>query len=317
MIIRVFICLFLLILIICIASQKNSINGGMEILNDTYSEYLKIHKLKSLGRQLDNKKKYELHNSIERYLISAYPDFINNAALKKLADELKHQKINLYNQVLKILEEPFEKTPKGLQLKIIKMEDKVHIKYGLFETDIPKYRYDILKKFGSDEDILEVCLVYSRILFGSQHWAIPLDKFKEYVEQGASIEGFASPFNSQIMRIDKPGLHYCSLMEIDKKFGSLGDFFDQDFSNKFVVVNPPFIESVLKRAAEKCLSEKGKFVFYGPNWTDAEFYTLLEAAGAKKEILKKGEHEYEDLLHDRRVVARFESVVFTFGEIHI
>jgi hypothetical protein len=124
-----------------------------------------------------------------------------------------------------------------------------------------------------------------------------------------------------MMRIDKPGLKYCSLMPIDKKFGSIGNFYDQNFDGKFAVVNPPFVEKYLETAAQKCIEEvnkhkKCKFVFYGPNWTDAEFYKMMEDAGAKKKILKRGTYEYEDLLTLKTIPAKFDSVVFTLGEFN-
>lgn len=334
--------LLLIILIVCLALSNTTVSGGRDdptikkpSILKAYKEYVKVYRLAQLGFEQfggckdiytqrsnpnikDPAKEYETCNAIERYLLAAYPDFISENALKQLKTELDRKNIDKYDEMVEILKAPLEKIPKKLVLETDIVGNMVKLKFGLFEKQIPKYRFDILSKSGSDEDILELCLNYGRIMASGQHWSIPLETYKKYVAEGATVEGFASALNSQIMRIDKPGLHFCSLMDIDKQFGSLGNFFDQDFAEKFVIVNPPFIEEILERAANKCIEEvrrhKCKFVFYGPNWTDAKFYKLLEVV-AKKEILRKGEHEYEDLLHGRIVDAKFESVVFTFGDI--
>jgi hypothetical protein len=58
------------------------------------------------------------------------------------------------------------------------------------------------------------------------------------------VEGFASPFNSQIMRlIDEfptKKLNFCSLSECDSQFGSLGNFFDQNWRFTEPFDNPCF-----------------------------------------------------------------------------
>ncbi|TXG79917.1 MAG: hypothetical protein E6R13_09255 [Spirochaetes bacterium] len=291
--------------------------GEISTLQQKYKRFYSMNTMNKIIRNSPNN--YELGNILERYSITAYPRLKTQRSIEILKRELKEKhSSNLYTRLIKALNiQPEEQTP----TLILKHENNtVIIKYGEFEMKIPSYRYDILKQYGTDNEILECAVEYASFLPKSQQWAIPLEEYKKFVEHGATIEGFASPFNSQIIRIS-PDLKYCSLSEYDKKFGSLGNFFDQDFGNKIVIVNPPFIEDILEKASRKCINEldkhKSKFIFYGPAWSDSAFYKLLSESKYKtsQTTLYKNTYYYEDLLNDQKIPARFNSVVFTLERL--
>jgi hypothetical protein len=75
---------------------------------------------------------------------------------------------------------------------------------------------------------------------------------------GVTIEGFASPFNSQIIRFSDKDLpmQFCSLFpDVDAIFGSIGSFFDNEFAGTKVTINPPFILDIMNRTADKCIED--------------------------------------------------------------
>lgn len=329
-----------------------------------YSKYLTVRKLGELCNELPQRDSYELHNILERLLITSYPNLISAEAEVMLKKELHQKHLDkMYVKIMEIIKLPIVGLSNKLRVEFLM--PNVTFKYGQFEKTISKYRYDILsRRFSYDElnqdvfeeelnkNILECMLEYEALLPGSQQWAIPFFEYRKMVEdEGATIEGFASPFNSQIIRID-PSLNFCSLVPSDRNFGSLGNFFDQDFTGKTATVNPPFIESILEAAARKCIDQleqkdeaknkeeknkvgkkeedknkedknkedknkvgnpKSKFIFYGPEWTDSKFYELLNNSKYKKtrRDLRKFTYEYEDLLTGKTIKAPFNSVVFT------
>jgi len=309
----------LLVLIVIIAllfkmmSPRAVSGSGESTIDVLYQHYLSVKELEGIVNEYSNP--YELHNILERYLITSFPNLESEKASSQMVKELalKHLPATIHDRVLKIV----RKEQKLGSRKLSKKDngDMVELQYGDFTFQTPKYRFAILSKQGTLNDIIKSALVLASLMPSSQQWAIPLSEYKKYIEQGATIEGFASPFNSQIMRID-PKLNYCSLSEYDAPFGSLGNFFDQDFDGKTVVVNTPFIETIQKRAAEKCISELEshacKFIFYGPDWNDADFYTMLDRSPYKisKSILPKYKHDVEDLIKGEKIKAKFGAVVF-------
>jgi len=287
--------------------------GGSESdLQENYETYLKAREIeKTLGNN------YELHNIIERFFmsnanLSNSPLIYNTDTKNKLVDELKQKNIK-YNidKMLKIIKKPVPDSDAVLT------NTDGEIKYGKYTLSLNPERYEILINMGTIEQIMNVALKYAALLPNSQQWAVPYMEYKEHVDNGYEIEGFASPFNSQIIRID-PQLKYCSLFEEDKTFGSLGRFFDMDeeFNGKKIIVNPPFIEDILQKAAEKCIELLRKypcsFMFYGPRWYDAKFYALLEESEFKIKTKKlyKFEYYYEDLFKNKMIKANFNSIIF-------
>lgn len=66
--------------------------------------------------------------------------------------------------------------------------------------------------------------------------------------QGAVVEAFASPLNTLSGR----GRFHSAFTDVDASFGSRGSFFEADFSEGVVEVNPPFDEELVLRAAGIC-----------------------------------------------------------------
>jgi len=309
----------LLVLIIVVAllfrmMSPTTVSGSAESnIDELYQHYLSVKELEGIVDEYSNP--YELHNILERYLMTSFPDLESEKASSQMVKELalKHLPATIHDRVLKIVRKDQKLGPRKLSKKAI--GNMIELQYGDFKFQTPKYRFAILSKQGKLKDIMKSALVLASLMPSSQQWAIPLSEYKKYIEQGATIEGFASPFNSQIMRIDS-NLNYCSLSEYDEIFGSLGNFFDQDFDGKTVVVNTPFIEAIQKQAAEKCLSELEshpcKFIFYGPDWNDADFYQLLDKSPYKisKRVLPKYKHDVEDLIKGEKIKAKFGAVVF-------
>ena len=311
--------LFTFIISIIKSLVGKTITGGND--DSIELEYSKWLKTKEIEKLIINK---ELHSIVERWLItninstgdihlsneSTDSKFISECAEKDIPEG-----VNLLNKIKNIISNEVS-IQKPSQL-VIEYEPKCLIKYKLFTFNIRSERLNILRKFSTDDQILKVALRYSCLLPSSQQWAIPLAEYKKYVEQGYTIEAFASPFNSQIIRIGD--YKFCSLFPTDGVFGSIGNFFSQKFENVGAVVNPPFVESILESAADKCIKSLEaapcKFIFYGPTWTDAEFYKKLSMSKylVKKKDLTPGKYYYEDLFNDKLIKAKFKSTVWTLS----
>ena len=174
-----------------------------------------------------------------------------------------------------------------------------------------------LLKHGSCGSVVHVALRYAALLSGGQQWGIPHAHVK-YLYDHANVrnEAFASPFNSRLLGM--PGASFCSLfLETDRIFGSIGDFFVLDLATAPAgnwVVDPPFVEDLLVRAARKCLSavESGSATFYFimPAWRDCEAYRLLHGSRfTLAEIALIPGHYYESP-EGARIRTRAESVYF-------
>ena len=191
---------------------------------------------------------------------------------------------------------------------IIKINNKELVKI------IPKIRYDFLREYTDNEPIAGLLIKYDLIGgMKGQQWMIPLNIYKQlYDNFHIEVEGFASPFNTQLMLINR-NCSYCSIFKSDKIYGSIGSFFKNmkkgTLSNKNIVINPPFINSIMTKVALLILQHKKTVIFWGPNWTDAEFYQLLDKAKSDKIILKRNEYYYETYT-GQKIKANFDSVVF-------
>jgi hypothetical protein len=277
--------------------------GGNE--DSLYSEWLKSRQLLKIASNQEDR------NILERALISRANE---EDYLPQLRKELKDKKSNMNSdQIHEILSSHPEDGFVG-DLECHVDNKYAVLKYGDFTIKIAKDRYNILHNKADDRAILDSAFYYESLLPGGQQWSIPLREYKKYCDtyRKPLVEGFASPFNSQALMLEQS---FCSLSELDKPFGSIGNFFSTDFENNLVIVNPPFVEKILYRAAKhiiKQLEQGNIFIFYGPNWSDAKFYKALAAIpGVQMKILRKNTYSYEDVVHNKMIPARFDSVVFT------
>lgn len=160
-------------------------------------------------------------------------------------------------------------------------------------------------KFQTNDKDLAI-KYYSIGAHTSQHWAVLPEDYNEVVKGGPGevIEGFASSFNHHFKR-------YCTI------FGEgEGNFFDLKMEGNTIVVNPPFINSILLRAAEKCLSElrtakkDTMIVFICPSWYDADFHMMIKRS---KFLMKIDDsfHPYIDKITGRIYKDAFKSTWFT------
>lgn len=162
-----------------------------------------------------------------------------------------------------------------------------------------------LLEFGKKETA-SMLLQYATIMIGeSNFWSIPHDKYIEMQKKyKATVEGFASPLNSQFLLIDLP---YCSVLPIDKKFNSRGSFFEQDFKKDTVICNPPFDNDFMLDVANFIDKSPGKFIVVVPTRPDVPFYEKLKKMGSEL-IWKKYTYDYE---HNNNLIpASFDTSVF-------
>jgi hypothetical protein len=186
------------------------------------------------------------------------------------------------------------------------------VSYSELTAYIPQYRIAMLRRYGDDIDIILAVMRYYCLLPCRQHITLPLSFYREYVKLGATIECFASPFNSQIMRLETVSgqYRYCSIFDEDVVFNSLGSYFNVKLGGRFIILNPPKIDNILSSAAKKCITERdenaeSKFIFHGPYWPDSEYYKLMkeysDAGKARMEVLQPDQYHYENLYTNKKI----------------
>jgi len=180
--------------------------------------------------------------------------------------------------------------------------------------------------------IVKCVLRYECLALGGQQMCFPKAWYALlYNEFGVRIEGFASPFNSQLMLIAAPTgqpFHFCSLFpDTDRPFGSIGDFGALDRAaltrlagapGKWppIAINPPFIEAIMSAAVDRIadwlaapIAERGPqfHVFAGfPAWSDSDYYIkagcLVEGDSTGRSlfrVLGRGDFFYENIIGPR------------------
>jgi hypothetical protein len=186
------------------------------------------------------------------------------------------------------------------------------ISYSELTTYVPQYRIAMLRRYGDDIDIILAAMRYYCLLSCRQFVALPLSFYRNYIKLGATIECFASPFNSQIMRLETVSgqYRYCSIFDEDVVFNSLGSYFNIKLGGRFVILNPPRIDNILSSAAKKCIAERNenpesKFIFHGPYWPNSEYYKIMheyvEAGSARMEVLQPDQYHYENLYTNKKI----------------
>ena len=119
---------------------------------------------------------------------------------------------------------------------------------------IDKYNYSIsLIQYGRlrdlylgppgylDDSIMMLLLRYGFIGSKNNHLSVPPPLIR-----GGMIELFGSPLNTC-------SSHYCSPLAVDKRFGSLGSFFNHKFRPGNYLANPPFVADVMTSMSKKLL----------------------------------------------------------------
>lgn len=121
-----------------------------------------------------------------------------------------------------------------------------------FQTEDYKYSISVLQ-YGRlrdlykgppgflDRNIMILLLRYGFMGTKNNHLSVP----PSLIGPGM-VELFGSPLNTCCEK-------YCSPFDVDKRFGSLGSFFDYEFCSGTYLANPPFIEDVMIEMSQRIL----------------------------------------------------------------
>ncbi|MFA5767905.1 MAG: hypothetical protein WC919_08365 [Candidatus Paceibacterota bacterium] len=185
--------------------------------------------------------------------------------------------------------------------------------------------------------IATAALCYDALVPRGQQLSIPPRAYDVMIQKyGATFEGFASPFNSQMMRYMMPGARvdtlssiraYCSIFpHIDAPFGSVGSFFDESvpangLSNRVSVLNPPFIEKMMVSMVKKCIAdlaratEPTRIFIVIPNWTDSPYFAMLTTCPyIERQLALPANHHYIDAMRaDLPISMRISQFLFVLS----
>lgn len=192
---------------------------------------------------------------------------------------------------------------------------------SLFSNNLPLPQNklsSLMKQNPNKEDLAAMMVRYASLLPGGQQWSVPQSIYNYLmINYKVDVEAFASPLNSQIREL---GGNFCSLfLDTDAKYGSIGNFFDLSLIGRKAIVNPPFVESVLEKVADKIIGDKALskssllFIII-PEWKDAPFYKKLKNASTYlfDFPLVKGNYHYVDY-ENKVIIANFNSHVYILG----
>lgn len=173
---------------------------------------------------------------------------------------------------------------------------------GQFEETLQTSRVEALLKaaerHGSShpiDDLLSMMLRYGTVFGNFRQYSTNDTLFQELVDGGVHCEGFASPFNAQILLSHPPAPQYGDNI-VEKKqhwsptfgscyedtdgiFGSIGSFFLLSFfDHDHVFLNPPTVEAVLSRTMhyihDQMRLRPCTFHVLIPSWDDLEAYQV-------------------------------------------
>lgn len=265
-----------------------------------------------------NKNKYEYDKISSFLFIDLYNDIINehiyfdnyNKAISKLnCQPIDFKKIKNY-KLYKI------KVGKKPESNVVKYKYKIkfivnNIKKSIYITS------EILKTnsiFKFNKKIDKILLLYTIIgLNTGLFWGIhpSLYHYIENIEE-KSIECFASPFNHSLK-------NYYSLLEIDTKFNSKGNFFKNFIDSKYNVylMNPPFTSEIISRVfieIEKKLEiDECHIYLYIPKWDDINvpFYNKMKDKFSiwQYNLLYGKSHIY-DYMNQINIINKFNLTIF-------
>lgn len=261
------------------------------------------------------------------YRRSSLEDPFNN----KLAGELVEKRLvrsstaagELVARVLAVANSRLGQLPRPTGARLLL--DETSLRYGSHFRAPLSPRLRLLIALGGEEATARVAMRYAAVGSAGQQWGLPqahVDRL--YREFGVRNEAFASPLNARLL--GKRGARYCSLFpDTDSAFGSCGDFFAPGLPacDGNWVVNPPFIEELMARAArhvESALIEKlaagagQTFFFIIPAWADSEVYSLLHLSPflAAELLCEPGRYYFEEP-DGARVDTRAASIYFALS----
>jgi len=177
----------------------------------------------------------------------------------------------------------------------------------LAEIKLHKYQYDLLKnKFTLDAGLDDYAYILGKLYLTLGSLTINMSVPPRLIRNGIDHELFGSPLNAVE--------NYCSPMEIEKKFGSSGNFFDFEFQkDKIYMANPPFDETLMKEMALRLVQEDINCVVVIPVWDsetqkelgekdygmDFEAFRILKQHAKKHMVMPKKDCVYYSYYQDR------------------
>ena len=329
----------LLSLLLSLFNKKGG--SGQSDIELEYSRYILTTNItKNMLRGFNNREKYEMKNIIERLLLTMVNDNISDSKndnnnifckitnkpsyITKAVEEIMDKKLiisrrdaesfintNFVNKINNFITNKNKNKNKSYKHGNIVIKNN-ELKYKSFSFTLPLDRMKLLLKYG-DSHLVRCSLRYAAMQMGGQQWSIPKKQYDHLINKyKVNREGFASPFNSQIIGRGK----FCSMFkDTDEIYGSIGSFFTAEISGYNWVINPPFTATMLIGSADRSIkameSDKKTFIFYiMPYWNDITSYDMLLKSKYTKytEILNKNSYFYEK--NNKKFTAKFKSVVF-------
>lgn len=295
------------------AAERMKTDTSIVVISDkSIKEYIQysisrmfFDKLK--GRETDDKIVSDLKSSCEKYLLSKANETLHlkndNDRIKDMSifnrsiDKIDIRFIDEVNKVAKNrIDEKFIKSfhsdienklkgfdnTKEALLTMPISYDNNYINWLIFSVSDKNVKLSQLIEKAGIINTVDMLLRYESLMPRDENIGIPFSVAEYlYFKQKVRYEAFASPANSRFMYY--PDCHFYSLFkDVDEPFGSRGDFFDsKDRYNDNIIINPPYIEELLSKAADKTIDilSKNKIVvyFFGPTWKDADYYKILNS----------------------------------------
>lgn len=221
----------------------------------------------------------------------------------KLSDEIIEKK--LYNRnkidfVLTKIHDMIEKFLKNIRYyqiqKFTASYDKKNniFTYGEYMKQLPIIKANILFKIlkNNGVNVLEHVKIITQMLIrydsmlpsGLQMGMHPYIYQQLYKTYGFDCEGFASPINSIMIKVD-PKNRFCSLFkDTDHYFNSMGSFFNLNMTEGNIIVHPPFTEEIITKSGEHTLKmlenaeklgTKLRCMFISTYWKDMPVFDNL------------------------------------------
>lgn len=335
-----------------ITSLKEIVTTDERILIEEYNGYLKTKAVIEYINTTYRKTSYKLLDILENWFMEncntdnpketrfsgsevGNKDFIDLVTSKNLVPNARQGARDLLDTILDMLAIEYDSSNDNNYITSLGLlgpnpdVDKVKewelnstvLRYGTYSVIINNERLDILRSKTTDEKIMAMFLRYASIASNMRQFAVNIDVFRKYVDLGASIEGFASPYNAQILRCG-PNYKFCSLfIDTDEVFGSLGSFFSNDFSGSYVIANPPKVLNIIQDTVNYCMLqiERGnsKFSIIVPEWKDAPFFISLSESKylVMTELFESGKFHSENPLTGEKQLPPFNFVMFTIQSV--
>jgi hypothetical protein len=293
---------------------------------------------------------YEFHNIMERFLMSMcnsplksrmakpwtvyyhltrtdpfvkqmYTELVQKCGVGKCAADIIEHVVFTINHTVS------QQLPAYTSQGIIKIFRR-RLSYRTFMIDLQPSQVAKLKRYNRWTMMIMV-IRYSTIIIKSQQWSAPSTLFKVlYDNYNVRFEGYASPLNNGIG--DFKNAEYCSLFDIDKQFGSIGNIYNVDMASPFDdikldsvgwIVHPPYVLQTMLDAFKKICQglENAKLkginlfvIFIIPYWSDSEIYRQIKRTHFKytEIIMTRHTHFYEN--HGRFINSSSDTSVFIF-----